>query len=125
MSYSIQPHGKPGNFVLLLGHDNQHHGYNLCSLSDFDTNGEMTREAIVDGLNDKVRLEKENSTLLERLTRYDTLKAKTKGKDKAFTETLARQLHKRSSMQRFEDMTVEDQKRAVTDADDFLAMVFG
>lgn len=124
MKYSIQPHGKPGNFILLLGCDNQHHGYNLCTLSDFDNNGEMTRESIVEGLNDKVRLERENAALTERLARFEALHLKVNGKDPSFTKTLARQLHKHTFRQPFDQMTAAEQAVAIKDAEEFLAMVF-
>lgn len=49
--YSIEPHGKEGNFVLYFGRNSMRHGLNLCTLNDFDKNGEQTRKLIVDALN--------------------------------------------------------------------------
>jgi len=46
--YTIEPHGD--TFVLYRGRTAQFHGYNLCTLSDFDAYGEQTRRQIADGL---------------------------------------------------------------------------
>jgi len=50
--YSIEPHGKEGNYVLYYGRDMYHHGLNLCTLSDFDKNESDTIKKICDALND-------------------------------------------------------------------------
>lgn len=47
--YSIEEHGD--GYVLYYGRDNDHHGFNLCKLSEFDSNGENIRSAIVKALN--------------------------------------------------------------------------
>ena len=47
--YSIEPHGNA--YALYVGRDNEHHGLNLCRLSEFDAHGEATRTTIVRALN--------------------------------------------------------------------------
>lgn len=49
--FSIESHGQEGHFALYLGRSGMAHGLNLCSLFDFDKNGELTRRAIVEALN--------------------------------------------------------------------------
>jgi hypothetical protein len=47
--YSIESHGK--DYVLYFGRCDHRHGFNLCTLSDFDIDGELTRNKIVEALN--------------------------------------------------------------------------
>lgn len=54
--YSIERHGK--DYALYYGRDDAHHGLNLCTLSDFDVNGEDTRKLIVTALNAYMNKEK-------------------------------------------------------------------
>jgi len=51
IEYSIEPHGPDGHFVLYKGRCMHRHGLNLCRLSEFDYNGELTRAQIVRALN--------------------------------------------------------------------------
>lgn len=43
--FTIEPHGD--GFALYDGRDNEHHGYRLCNLNDFDSNGKYTRGSIM------------------------------------------------------------------------------
>lgn len=54
--YSIEPHGPSGQYVLHFGRNATFHGLNLCTLYDFDRNGEATRKAIVEALNSNLHL---------------------------------------------------------------------
>jgi wobble nucleotide-excising tRNase len=47
--YSIEKHGE--NFTLFFRHEPWHHGYNLCTLIDFDYNKDQTIKMIEDALN--------------------------------------------------------------------------
>lgn len=49
--FTIEPHGKPGNFALYSGRDNHHHGLRLCNINDLDMNGDKTLKMIEDALN--------------------------------------------------------------------------
>jgi len=49
-TFCIEPHGD--GYALYHGRDLNHHGMNLCKLSEFDGNGEFTRTIIVNALND-------------------------------------------------------------------------
>jgi hypothetical protein len=66
--YTIEVHGKDragkDAYVLYVGRDNQHHGYNLCTLSDFDMNGDSTRQLLTDSLNDTAAVELERKNLV-------------------------------------------------------------
>jgi len=47
--YSIEPHGD--SYALYYGRCPHRHGYNLCQLSKFDSEGEQTRQIIQQALN--------------------------------------------------------------------------
>lgn len=51
--YTIEQHGPEGHYVIYKGRGGTEfpHGFNLCTLSDFDMNGKETRELIEKALN--------------------------------------------------------------------------
>jgi hypothetical protein len=55
MKFSIEKHCCDEYYVLYYGRDLHHHGYNLCTISDFDNNGESIRALIVNALNNYIK----------------------------------------------------------------------
>ena len=49
--FSIEPSWPDGEYTLYRGRGLSAHGYNLCTLSEFDSRGAETRQMIVDALN--------------------------------------------------------------------------
>lgn len=54
--FTIEPHGPDGQFALYIGRDNNHHGFRLCNLYDFDMNKKETIDSIVTALNNNLHL---------------------------------------------------------------------
>lgn len=67
--FTIEPHGPHGHYALYSGRSPVSHGYNLCSLSDFDANGENTRENILTAMNDHAKLLRRIEELTEEVSK--------------------------------------------------------